>query len=172
MVQALFGALRHCKDLNLTGCTELDGSVFEMLAGTAATLTALSCENIGTVRVTGWFLAALSVALSATLCSALKHTWAAGERCMHTQRDASSQPLRQCPRGELRACLPPQVTDEHLVALTVLTRLTSLRLVRGRSERASIQVLSAGEAAGLKHFIACYLMPLWSDIMTSRLVEV
>ena len=49
-----------------------------------------------------------------------------------------------------------QVTDEHLAALTVLTRLTSLRLVRGRSQRASIEVTPAGEVPALQQCIACH----------------
>ena len=49
-MQALFGALRRCKDLDLKGCTLLDGSIFAALAGTPAALTDLNCEDIGTVR--------------------------------------------------------------------------------------------------------------------------
>ena len=44
--------------------------------------------------------------------------------------------------------------NEHLAALTVLTRLTHLRLVRGNweseRERASFEVSPAGEAAPLQ----------------------
>jgi hypothetical protein len=50
MVQVFFGALRRCKDLDLKGGVLLDGSVFQALAGTAAVLTALNCEDVGTVR--------------------------------------------------------------------------------------------------------------------------
>ena len=46
--------------------------------------------------------------------------------------------------------LLPQVFDEHLAGLTVLTQLTSLRLVRARSQRASIEVTTAGEAPPLQ----------------------
>jgi hypothetical protein len=51
MMQALFGALRRCQDLDLKGCVLLDGSIFAALAGTAATLIALNCEDIGTVHL-------------------------------------------------------------------------------------------------------------------------
>lgn len=37
-----------------------------------------------------------------------------------------------------------QVNDEHLAALMVLTNLTSLRLVRGRSGSESINITPAG----------------------------
>lgn len=53
-MQALFGSLRRCKDLDLKGCVLLDGIVFETLAGTAAALTALNCEDIGTVHCAAW----------------------------------------------------------------------------------------------------------------------
>ena len=48
----------------------------------------------------------------------------------------------------------PQVNDEHLAALTVLTQMTRLRLVRTRcrfdQERASFEVSPAGETASLQ----------------------
>ena len=44
-----------------------------------------------------------------------------------------------------------QVTDKHLAALTVLTQLTRLRLVRSgclyERERPSVEISPAGEAA-------------------------
>ena len=47
-----------------------------------------------------------------------------------------------------------QVTDEHLAALTVLTQLTRLRLVRSgclyERERPSVEISPAGEAAPLQ----------------------
>jgi hypothetical protein len=50
IMQVLFGALRCCQRHDLRQCALLDGSVFEALAGTAATLTVLDCEGIGMVR--------------------------------------------------------------------------------------------------------------------------
>lgn len=37
-----------------------------------------------------------------------------------------------------------QVTDEHLAALTALSRLSSLRLVRGKKGTASVNITPAG----------------------------
>ncbi len=50
IVQVLFGALRCCQRLDLRQCPLLDGSVFEALAGTAATLKDLDCGGIGMVH--------------------------------------------------------------------------------------------------------------------------
>lgn len=48
-MQVLFAALQQCRDLDLKGCIHLDGRVFASLAATASTLTALNCEDMGTV---------------------------------------------------------------------------------------------------------------------------
>ena len=45
----VFEKLRRCRHLSLRGCVQLDGSVLSRLAGTAATLQHLDCENIGEV---------------------------------------------------------------------------------------------------------------------------
>ena len=76
LTQVLFGALRCCRLLDLKGCTQLDGSAFAALAGTAATLTALNCQHIGTV---GSYLSSLSSAslparVRRSYCMCLCHT--------------------------------------------------------------------------------------------------
>ena len=47
--KVMFEKLRRCRHLSLRGCIQLDGSVLSKLAGTAATLQHLNCENIGEV---------------------------------------------------------------------------------------------------------------------------
>jgi hypothetical protein len=46
-----FCALRRCESLDISGCVRLDGRIFWALAGTASTLMALTCCDIGTVRM-------------------------------------------------------------------------------------------------------------------------
>ena len=88
LAQKLFGALRHCRDLDMQGCIQLNGSVFASLAGTAATLTTLNCEDIDLVGLT---------AEDSSLCHCACSAAVSMRRC-HTAADGVRRPMngRRC----------------------------------------------------------------------------